>query len=106
MPIYRLGFVLQQSPEYQFHGRNLQHWVSGDPTIVPSWMPVASSARTAMSIRNRLGIARQAQSLVREACKHGGLDGLFFHPEATALYSASIIARLPSMITLANAGAR
>jgi glycosyltransferase involved in cell wall biosynthesis len=102
MPIYRLGFVMEQTLGHVTHDRNLRHWVAADGNVVPEWMPVPFEARDVWQrVPNwTLRASLRAKALAAAALEHNKLDGLFFHTQSVALFAGRFMRRLPSIVSL------
>jgi glycosyltransferase involved in cell wall biosynthesis len=106
MPVYRLGFVMEQTLGHITHDKNLRHWVAQDSRVVPEWMPIEFRngdkydhmplVRGNWSLRASL----RARKAVEHALATQPLDGLFFHTQVTSLFSHKLMRFLPSIVSL------
>lgn len=97
---------MEQTLGHVTHDRNLRHWTSGDASVLPEWMPVDFEAP---DLWQRMPVVRdnwtlraslRAKARVREILKRQPLDGLFFHTQVTTLFAASLMRRLPTVVSL------
>ena len=106
MESYRLGFVTEQALGHVVHYTQLARWVEHDPEVRPTLMPIPYWAEDRWSslplVRGNtsLLLSLRARQSVRRALKNGGLDGLFYHTQTTALCSMDLARRLPVVISL------
>ncbi len=99
----KLGFALEHSLGHATHAKNLKAALAADPFVQPylvelpyhntpgAWakLPVI---RSNWSLRASLGAYL--------GLRHHDLDALFFHTQVTSLLSASLMERIPSLISL------
>ena len=100
-----LGFALEHSLGHTTHAQNLKRVLQDRPDITPTYVDlpydgltgawtrlpgVRSNWSLRASLGAWLGLRRQA----------GRLDGTLFHTQVTALFSAGLMRRMPSVISL------
>jgi glycosyltransferase involved in cell wall biosynthesis len=103
---YRLGFVMEQTLGHVTHAENFQYWVSKDPDVTPSWIPVSFNApdrwdrapivRHNWTLRASLRAREQVQAVLRSE----RLDGLFFHTQVTAFFAWRLMSSIPSVVSM------
>jgi hypothetical protein len=97
---------MEQTLGHVTHHSQLARWVGRDAEIRPTWLSIPCWAddrwarlplvRSNMSLRLSL---RSHQSVL-PALKGGGLDGLLYHTQATALCTLALSRRLPIVVSL------
>ena len=101
----RLGFALEYSLGHVTHAQNLKRTLETRPEIVPLYVDLPfdgmsggwtklPGVRSNWSLRASLG----AWLGLRRQARH--LDGALFHTQVTSLFSAGIMRRVPSVISL------
>jgi glycosyltransferase involved in cell wall biosynthesis len=100
-----LGFALEYSLGHTTHAQNLKRVLQGRPDIVPTYVDLPYDGlagawtrlpgiRSNWSLRASLG----AWLGLRGQAKR--LDGALFHTQVTSLFSAGLMRRMPSVISL------
>lgn len=103
MATYRLGFVMEQTLGHVTHHHNLQCWVSGDSSVIPTWMPVEMGTPDIwqrLPLNWTLRASLRASAQVRAALAREEMDGLFFHTQVTALLARRSVAGRPYVVSL------
>ena len=101
----RLGFVLEQSLGHTTHAQNLKRTLQDRSDILPTYidlpfheMPGAwarlPGIRSNWSLRASLGAYLALRS------QHEALQSVLFHTQVTSLFSAGLMRRLPSVISM------
>jgi glycosyltransferase involved in cell wall biosynthesis len=103
---YRFAFVMEQTLGQVTHTQNFQQWVAKDQDVAATWIPVSFDepdywretpvVRTNWTLRASLRARSRVQALLR----NGGLDGLFFHTQVTALFAHGIMGRVPTVVSM------
>lgn len=100
-----LGFALEHSLGHTTHAQNLKRVLSDRPDITPTYVDLPydglpgawtrlPGVRSNWSLRASLG----AWLALRGQARH--LDGALFHTQVTSLFSAGLMRRMPSVISL------
>lgn len=102
-----VGFVMEQAMGHLTHHRALAAEAACDPNVRATWMPVpyrdddvwqrTPGVRRNMSLLLSLRARRAVMAHTRSA---GPFDALFYHTQLTALLSQSLMARIPTVISL------
>jgi glycosyltransferase involved in cell wall biosynthesis len=101
----RLAFVLEHSLGHTTHAQNLKRSLQGVPEIgptffdlpyhnTPGWWSRLPGVRANWSVRASLGAYLALRGRTKE------WDAALFHTQVTSLFSAGIMRRLPSVISL------
>lgn len=104
---YHVGFVMEQAMGHLTHHRALAAEAARDPNVRGTWMPVqyrdddvwqrTPGVRRNMSLLLSLRARRAVMAHTRST---GPFDALFYHTQLTALLSQSLMARIPTVISL------
>jgi glycosyltransferase involved in cell wall biosynthesis len=104
---YRLGFVMEQTLGHVTHAQNFAHWVSKDPDVIPTWLPVQFGPRDnwgrafpGLGDNWTLRSSLKARGLIRDALRSSSLDGLFFHTQVVALFAHRLMGEIPSVVSM------
>lgn len=101
----KLGFVLEQALGHVTHAQNLQRTLANDPRDralyleipyhdTPGWQSKLPGVRANWSVRASLAAYRALRP-------HAGtLDAALFHTQVTSLFSAGLMRRVPSVVSL------
>jgi glycosyltransferase involved in cell wall biosynthesis len=101
----RAAFVMEQTLGHVTHFRNLYE-AAGQVAVTPTWLPIPFDVRGPARLVPLLGSnwsvraswrARRALDTALAARPH---DAVFFHTQVTALFSLSIMRRLPAIVSL------
>lgn len=104
--MYRIGFIIEQALGHITHGKNLQANVPHDREIDAKWAFPAFETKglgSKMPLYNSNWTVRagwQARRAVADMQRSGGVDGLFFHTQVTAVLATNWIRRIPSIVSL------
>lgn len=101
----KLGFVLEQALGHVTHAQNLRRALANDPRDqasymdipyhnTPGWQSKLPGVRANWSVRASLAAY---QALRPQA---GSLDAALFHTQVTSLFSAGLMRRVPSVVSL------
>jgi len=106
MPVYNIGFVMEQALGHITHTQNLQANVPNDPEIRAHWGLIPYEARGIASYipiyksnwTLRAGV--RARRAVARIAKGTQLDALFFHTQVPAVLVTDWVQRIPSVVSL------
>ena len=101
----RLGFALEYSLGHVTHAENLKRVLDRDGTVrptyvdlpfhqTPGWWSRLPAVRSNWSLRASLGAYLALRG------RAGSLDGLLFHTQVTSLFSAGLMRKVPSVVSL------
>ncbi len=101
----KLGFVLEQALGHVTHAQNLRRTLANDPRDqasymdipyydTPGWQSKLPGVRSNWSVRASLA----AYQMLRPQA--GQLDAALFHTQVTSLFSAGLMRRVPSVVSL------
>ena len=102
---YRFGFVMEQNLGHRTHSNNLMRFVSEDPSVTASWMPIGwdnpGVSRHVPLLKSNWSARASvmAHVAVTRARRSAQFDALFYHTQVTALLSPRQ-ASLPVVISL------
>ena len=106
MPVYNIGFIIEQALGHITHTQNLQPNVPNDPDVRAHWglMPYGRrglASRIPIYKSNwtvRAGVRARRRSPVSRVQTR--LDALFFHTQVPAVLSSNWVRRFPSIVSL------
>ncbi len=101
----KLGFVLEQALGHVTHAQNLRRTLANDPRDqalymdipyhdTPGWQSRLPGVRSNWSVRASLAAYRALRPHA------GALDAALFHTQVTSLFSAGLMRRVPSVVSL------
>lgn len=102
----RVAFVMEQTLGHVTHFRNLQAVAAEQEQLIPTWLPISFETRGVERflpiMRNNWSVraswrARRALDAALAAHPH---HALVFHTQVTSLFSAGLMRRIPSIISL------
>ncbi len=102
----RVAFVMEQTLGHVTHFRNLQAVAAEQEQLIPTWLPITFEAR---GVERFLPIMRSNWSVRASWRARRALDAalaarphhaVVFHTQVTSLFSASLMRRIPSIISL------
>jgi glycosyltransferase involved in cell wall biosynthesis len=98
----RLGLVIEQKLGHITHTQNLARWLSVDSSIQPTWLNVPDHGDDFWQRVPTIALkdSGRAWNLVNTALQEQSFDCLYYHTQATALLSLSIMQRIPTIISL------
>lgn len=103
--MFNFGFVVEQALGHISYYQNLQHWVSKDTSIQPSWMPVGVNTDDIWEklpiIRNNwsLQVSLRTRQAIKAAIELQTLDALLLHTQTVGLFSIPFMHRIPTIIS-------
>jgi glycosyltransferase involved in cell wall biosynthesis len=103
---YRLAFVMEQTLGHITHAQNFRNWVSKDPDVIATWIPVSYEAQDRWDsvpvVRGNwtLRASIRAREQLVEALRSTRLDALFFHTQVTSIFSRRLMARIPTVVSM------
>lgn len=106
MSACRIGFVMEQTLGHVTYSRQLEHWASNDPSILPSWYPIPYSRSDRWSrvpvVRSNMTLllSLRARDEMRLRQEQSQLDVVFFHTQSTAFWNLGMAGKLPAVISL------
>ncbi len=105
MNAVRAAFVMEQTLGHVTHYHNLREIVATQRDISPMWRPISfapEGIEAAIPLVRSNWSARASWRARRAvaACFRQGVDALFFHTQVTALFSASFMRRVPTVLSL------
>jgi glycosyltransferase involved in cell wall biosynthesis len=105
-PVVRTAFVMEQALGHVTHARNLQSLVAERPDVASTWLPIPFDVRGAAKLvpllRSNWSVRAswRARRALGAALARESHDALVFHTQVTALFSVSLMRRLPSIVSL------
>lgn len=102
----RVAFIMEQTLGHVTHYRNLQRAVSNDASVEPCWVPIAFPPRGVVSslplVRHNWTLrgSLEAYRALRRLDAARRFNALFLHTQSISLFSASIMRRVPTVISL------
>jgi glycosyltransferase involved in cell wall biosynthesis len=102
----RTAFVMEQALGHVTHARNLQSLVAERADIASTWLPipfdVRGAARLMPLLRSNWSVRAswRARRALNTALARTPIDALVFHTQVTALFSVSLMRRLPSIVSM------
>ncbi|MBW4417628.1 MAG: glycosyltransferase family 4 protein [Myxacorys californica WJT36-NPBG1] len=103
--MFNFGFVIEQMLGHVTHGQNLKYWVSQDPSIHPTWLPIDAESN---DLWEHLPVVRSNWSLksslrtrdaIRRALRSHSFDALFLHTQTLALLAMPFMRHIPTVIS-------
>ncbi len=99
------GFAIEHRLGHITHYQNLARWVTEDPDIRPTWMPIETSKNDIWElvpvIRNNWSL--QASLRTRDALKAAlsvqPLDAIFLHTQTLALFAIPFMRKIPTIVS-------
>src|ERR671912_1749482 len=106
MPLYNVGFVMEQALGHVTHTQNLQANVPNDHEIRAHWGLIPYEARGIASCipfynsnwTLRAGV--RARRVVARIARGTRLDALYFHTQVPAVLAGDWIRKIPSVVSL------
>jgi glycosyltransferase involved in cell wall biosynthesis len=97
----RAAFLMEQTLGHVTHAQNLRAAAARHPELEVTWIPIpfetTGVARFVPGYRNW---SVRASWRARARLARGGFDALFFHTQVTSLFSAGLMRRVPSVVSL------
>jgi glycosyltransferase involved in cell wall biosynthesis len=100
------GFVMEQTLGHVTHHQNLARWVADTADICPHWMPIVPDKADRWAripgIRSNWSLlaSLRARDALYATLRQTKLQALFLHTQTTALFSVSLMRRIPSVVSL------
>jgi glycosyltransferase involved in cell wall biosynthesis len=102
----RAAFVMEQTLGHVTHARNLQAVLETQQRVRPTWIPVpfdvAGPGRMLPLWRSNWSVRAswRARRALDAAQAEAPLDAAFFHTQVVSLFSAGLMRRIPSVVSL------
>ncbi|HVA89336.1 MAG TPA: glycosyltransferase family 4 protein [Chloroflexota bacterium] len=102
----RFAFIMEQTLGHVTHYRNLRSTIDAEPSVNPTWIPLAFPAHGTLETLPGLRDNWSARASLRArrvlARRHAAstYQALFFHTQVTALLSTGLMRRVPSVVSL------
>ena len=100
-----LGFALEHSLGHTTHAQNLKRVLQARPDIAPTYVDLPYDGMTGAwtrlpGVRSNWSLRASLGAWLGLRGRAGRLDGALFHTQVTALFSAGLMKRVPSVISL------
>ena len=100
-----LGFALEHSLGHTTHAQNLKRVLQDRPDITPTYVDLPYDGMTGAwtrlpSVRSNWSLRASLGAWLGLRRQAGRLDGALFHTQVTSLFSAGLMRRMPSVISL------
>jgi glycosyltransferase involved in cell wall biosynthesis len=106
MPLNRMAFVMEQALGHVTHYQNLRSFVDRQSDVDAVWLPIPfesrGPARLVPVMRSNWSVRAswRARRALDTALARQPVDAVVFHTQVTSLFSAPILRRLPSLISM------
>jgi glycosyltransferase involved in cell wall biosynthesis len=102
----RAAFVMEQVLGHVTHGKNLAEALAGQGAVEATWLPISFDVRGPGELlplwRSNWSIRASARARLAlgKALRAQPHDALYFHTQVTSLFSARMMERIPTVISL------
>ena len=100
----RIGFVMERALGHVTYAQNLRQWVDADPGVRAHWMMIAYQSEDLWQqipgLPFSVRLSLRARDAIRRLTAREPLDCLFVHTQNLSLFSAGIMRRIPTVISL------
>jgi glycosyltransferase involved in cell wall biosynthesis len=93
--MFNFGFVVEYMLGHVTHYQNLQQWVTQDPSICPTWMPIEAGKK---DLWEQIPIVRTNWSLQSSLRARDAIRSAL-HTQTLALFALPIMQRIPTIIS-------